>query len=164
MCRWRDQIEPQSSISRCWHINNAKLILIDVNNKKIMYPKIYIRVDIDTRDKQRWNIIFLLYLRAKHHPHLHEQWVEVKIWEIKSIKSQSKYVILDLGQKNDHMNIFYTHYMKHIFFLQSVEGVPKCEPKAVPTFSLNISKMLGDVLWRGMSLHKDIKRVKLEES
>jgi hypothetical protein len=36
-----------------------------------------------------------------------------------------------------------------------------CEPKAVPTFSPNPLKLLGDVLWSCMLLHKNIKKVKL---
>lgn len=47
-------------------------------------------------------------------PNQLEQWVQVKEWEIESIDGQYKYVVLDLKQNNDHLNLL-LHYMRHSF-------------------------------------------------
>lgn len=44
-----------------------------------------------------------------------EQQVQPKDWEIKSIESEANYVVLELKQKNNHVNIL-LHHMKHSFF------------------------------------------------
>ena len=43
-----------------------------------------------------------------------DQWVQLRTWEIESVEGQSEYVVIDLKNKNDHINLL-VHYKKHTF-------------------------------------------------
>ena len=43
-----------------------------------------------------------------------EQWVQMKTWEIESVEAQGEYVILDMKNKKDHINLL-LHFQKHTF-------------------------------------------------
>ena len=63
-----------------------------------------------------------------------EQWVQVKTWEIESVEGQSEYVVLDLKNKNDHVNLL-LHYKIHTF--SYVYACNNSSPDAKP-FNLNL--------------------------
>ena len=58
-----------------------------------------------------------------------EQWVQMKTWEIETIEAQGDYVILDMKNKNDHINLL-LHFKKHSF--SYVYAVLNSGPEADP--------------------------------